>query len=355
MLCYTEIRYFLHKGDSFVDAALQKQAKKTFSAVGFALTLFFAVSLGVQVLLDVLYGILAPSLPPLPAPAVTDVLILLSSVSMYLFAFPAMLLFLRKVERHAPRRTSVRAGEIFTLLLISVFFLYFGNNVGLFLGSLFENTGLALKNTTIDAVAQSNSFLTLLLTVVIAPIIEEWIFRKTIIDCVGAYGEKLAILFSALLFGFFHANLYQFFYAVLIGLVLGYAYVRTGKLWVTALLHAAVNFIGMLPLLLNKFIPIFEFAEELASFGAGDDPLELFEYLLPRLPTFAVMYQFSVAESALVLFGAVLFFIYVRRLWFARTQTQLARDSEGVTAFAAPGVLLFVLASLALTVYQSAI
>ena len=83
-----------------------------------------------------------------------------------------------------------------------------------------------------------------LLTCVCAPIFEEWIFRKEIIDRTRKYGEKTAIVVSALCFGLFHGNVRQFFYAFGLGLILGYMYVRTSKLWYSMLMHALVNLNG---------------------------------------------------------------------------------------------------------------
>ena len=49
---------------------------------------------------------------------------------------------------------------------------------------------------------------------------------------------------SALLFALYHANLEQFFYAFLLGLLLAYVYYRTGLLRVSVALHMVLNFFG---------------------------------------------------------------------------------------------------------------
>ena len=71
-----------------------------------------------------------------------------------------------------------------------------------------------------------------------APVVEEFIFRKFLIDRVYRYGEWVAILTSGLMFGLFHENLAQFFFATLIGCFFAFFYILrvlrllTGKLWV---------------------------------------------------------------------------------------------------------------------------
>jgi hypothetical protein len=41
-----------------------------------------------------------------------------------------------------------------------------------------------------------------------------------------------------------HGNLYQFFYCFALGLILGYVYHSTGKIYITIAIHAIVNLIG---------------------------------------------------------------------------------------------------------------
>ena len=73
---------------------------------------------------------------------------------------------------------------------------------------------------------------------------EELLFRKLLTERIVKYGELPAVLASGLFFGLFHGNLNQFSYAFLIGLFLGFIYVKTGKLRYTIGLHMAINFIG---------------------------------------------------------------------------------------------------------------
>jgi len=80
-----------------------------------------------------------------------------------------------------------------------------------------------------------------LMTAVAAPVFEELIFRKTLIDKLRVLGEREALLISSLLFGLVHQNSAQFFYAYGAGLMLGMLYLRTGRVGYTMLLHAMVN------------------------------------------------------------------------------------------------------------------
>ena len=93
--------------------------------------------------------------------------------------------------------------------------------------------------------------LNLVLGCLVAPFVEEVMFRKVLLDRLRPYGDRFAVGASALCFGLFHGNFNQIPYAAALGLVFGYVALRTGCLWQTILLHAMVNFIatGLIPLL----------------------------------------------------------------------------------------------------------
>ena len=93
-----------------------------------------------------------------------------------------------------------------------------------------------------------------LMTVVLAPIVEELVFRKLMLDRIRNYGEKTAIVFSALCFGLFHGNLTQFLYAFAVGLFLGYVYCRTGKIHITMIMHALLNGLSSMLLLVAPLL-----------------------------------------------------------------------------------------------------
>ena len=90
----------------------------------------------------------------------------------------------------------------------------------------------------------------LMITVLIAPVVEELIFRKLMLDRIRNYGEKTAIVFSAICFGLFHGNLTQFLYAFSVGLFLGYVYCKTGKVHYTMIMHALLNLFSSMIMLL---------------------------------------------------------------------------------------------------------
>ncbi len=90
------------------------------------------------------------------------------------------------------------------------------------------------------------------LAVVIAPLTEEFLFRGVILrGLLGRWKPWVAVVVSSLLFGAMHLNPAQFPIALMIGLVLGWVYVRTRSLGLCMLGHAINNAFTFLPL--DKF------------------------------------------------------------------------------------------------------
>ena len=76
---------------------------------------------------------------------------------------------------------------------------------------------------------------------VIAPLTEEFALRGIVMGSLRKYGEKFAIITSAVLFGLMHGNLRQIPFAFIVGLILGFAVIKTGSLWTGVAIHFLNN------------------------------------------------------------------------------------------------------------------
>ena len=216
----------------------EKSWNKIFSRVGWGMTAFFAVSYFVMIVISAaltVAGIYSIS---------ADGQLIMNGISMYVIGFPVAYLIFKSTPYPSPeRRTEKWTGWTWCgVFLICQGIMYGGNLLGLLFMAVFGSESSV--NVVQEIVLESNFLLNFLLVVVAGPIVEELLTRKLIIDRILLYGEKTAIFVSALLFGLLHGNFYQFFYAFGIGLILGYAYVRTGKITGVIGLHMAVNFAG---------------------------------------------------------------------------------------------------------------
>ena len=165
-----------------------------------------------------------------------------------LFTLPLLLLLTRQLSTGNPDKRRLSIGRFFALVAISYACMIVGNLVGIGVNSLLSPNSVNLVGELATAAGMSAE--TVIAFVVLAPVFEELVFRKVIVDRVLPFGEWPAILFSGITFGLFHGNLTQFFYAALLGMVLAYVYIRTGNVLYTIGIHACINFLGgVLPLL----------------------------------------------------------------------------------------------------------
>ncbi len=72
-------------------------------------------------------------------------------------------------------------------------------------------------------------------------VVEELVFRGFYIAALQPSGERCALVLSALLFGLAHGNLTQMPFAFMLGLLFGWLFLRTGRLWPCMLIHFLNN------------------------------------------------------------------------------------------------------------------
>lgn len=76
----------------------------------------------------------------------------------------------------------------------------------------------------------------------IGPIAEEIVYRGFILKSLSKYGKHFAIVCSSIAFGVVHANIHQIFFAMLVGLVLGYVATEYSLKW-AVIIHIINNFV----------------------------------------------------------------------------------------------------------------
>lgn len=169
----------------------------------------------------------------------------LSMLPMYLITMPLSLLFYRAVPRQEIPRREIPFPIWLCTLSLCFGLTYLGSIVGNILNSVIASlSGEVPENALQTVTEQSPTWIILLFVGILAPILEEIFFRKLLIERLCVYGDLPAVLISGILFGLMHGNFYQFFYAASLGIVMGYVYIRTGKLRYTIALHMSINIVG---------------------------------------------------------------------------------------------------------------
>ena len=304
-------------------------AKRDFNRLGLSLLAMALIPLLVQLVLAFVIALLTPSGVLTERASIGT---LLGVLPLYAVAYPAGLLILRTVPAAPYTPAKLRAKDYWTLFLICLPLLFGGSLIGNALSALLSGGN---STNPVDSMLSELGWLEVLTTVVLAPLFEEFIFRKQLIDRSARYGEGAAIVFSALMFGLFHMNLYQFFYAFLLGLVFGYVYLRTRRLRYTVFMHMSINAIGgVLPMLLLRYVgdDVLEMEDLTAALSAPDGAVA--KYLL--------MSAYSLLIFALCITGFVLLIAKCRRLVLLPAPDELSRGTRLRTICCA-GVISFTL------------
>ena len=159
---------------------------------------------------------------------VTDLLILL----------PVFFLLCKNIPTVKSKPSKLGAGTFATALLISYFFIVVGAFAGSQISSLFMENN---TNLLTEAIGGGSTLLRLISVGIVGPICEELVFRKLLIDRFSRFGNTFAVIVSGLMFGLFHVNLQQFFYAFALGVIFGYIYVKTRNIVYSSILHMIIN------------------------------------------------------------------------------------------------------------------
>ncbi len=91
----------------------------------------------------------------------------------------------------------------------------------------------------------SNALLSFAATVILAPVVEEAIFRGLVYPTLRkANGVFFALLIESLIFGALHGNTIWVAYAACMGVIMTLVFEATGSLWGSIAFHVSFNFLG---------------------------------------------------------------------------------------------------------------
>lgn len=311
-----------------------KDVRRVFAWVAFSVFVMYVVT----VVLQLLAGKLIVDI--FPAAAANEwTLWLLSFAPFYFIAMPICYALLKRLPAKVPEKAPLKWQSLPVAFVISLFMLYAGSLISSLVNMLLGRLlGSASVNPLTAYTLNDNLVARVLVLAVLAPILEECLCRKMVIDRLRTYGEKPAILISALLFGMIHGNLYQVFYAVGVGLLYGYIYMRTGKLRYSIGLHMSLNFVGSIvgPEILKRVD-----LQAVANTTIG----EFAEKGLWALPTSALAYGvYLIIITVCVILGLILLIIKSQSLVFKNTETEIPHGTAFKTTGLTWGMLLMIAA-----------
>ena len=214
--------------------------RQVFSRVGFAYAAYLTISTASQLLAAAL-------LQPFRAQMGEDLWFVACMLCMYPAAFLVFWLLMRRIPKDPAGRPDMplRAGRFLGIFIICVGVMYAGNLLGQLISQMADQlTGRQSVNAVVELVMGMDTWAVFLAAVAAAPVMEELLFRKLLLDRVSVFGDRTAILLSGVVFGLAHGNFYQFFYAFGLGSIFAWVYLRTRRIRFSILLHVLINFCG---------------------------------------------------------------------------------------------------------------
>ncbi len=222
-----------------VEKERTKAARKNLLRIGLALLVYLIITSSVQATAMLLCGSFLPQIYQ------QDWFIIACSLFGYAAGLPIFFGFIASMPKQKPQKTKLGFSGWIAFLAISFLLMEAGSMIAGSLMSAIETMkGQEISNAVSEQINDSSPLVNFVVAVILAPLFEELVCRKWIIDRLLPYSEVLAVVTSGLLFGLIHGNFYQFFYAAMLGMLFAIVYVKTGNIFHTIGMHAIMNFTG---------------------------------------------------------------------------------------------------------------
>lgn len=270
---------------------------------------------------------------------VWDLSWVLNIVCMYLLAFPITACYFRTIPKFGSLRNEKWEFSAWVVaFLIGTAMMYLGNLMGNVITQIFDAQSSNYQGL-MEMIEEGNMVLTFLAVVIGAPVVEELLFRKFLVDRTIGYGEKFSVLLSGILFGIMHGNLNQFFYAFALGCLFAYIYCKTGKIRNTIIFHMLVNLGGgvIVPLLMRPVSDLLAAGQlDMASHLAEimENPLQMVCLIL--------LSGYSIGQMLAALVGFILFFVFKKYICFYPGIRRLSGQQLFFSVVANPGMAVFI-------------
>ena len=317
-------------------------SKKNFSAVGFTYGGMIVLVSAIQIGIGQLFRNFAPEI-------LEDyfwLYFLIAMLPSYIIGYPMVKFFMDKREKREIERRRLLFSDFLIFLCMAEAFMIVGSFIGNYVNNLITSfTGIEIEDTLTEVMTNSVLWVNVLLAGILAPIFEELLFRKLLIDNAVKYGEGLAIFVSGFAFGLFHGNFSQFFYATMVGMLFAYVYVRTGNIKYTIILHMIVNLCSTL------ITPIYNMIDP--DLLSGDlDPSQLYDLFMSLPPEefvstvwpIFVLVIYVIVIYGMGIVGLILFFVKKKRMFLIPGERDIYPGFRFKSVVVNPGAIFYILA-----------
>ena len=117
-----------------------------------------------------------------------------------------------------------------------------GNYISSIFVNIMSDIGFSLSSPDFDVPSDIPGRIVYLVSIAVVPaLVEEFAIRGAVLQPLRRYGDKFAIIASAIIFAVLHGNLIQAPFALIAGIALGYAVCITNSIWTGVLIHFCNN------------------------------------------------------------------------------------------------------------------
>ena len=161
-----------------------------------------------------------------------------SAIAILVFYKKQKIAFLPTVKTHQ-QKLSLKQVAIIIILLLGCQFVF--NQVANIFEVALNVIGFSAKKEVELATVGHHSIMYFLYAAFMGPLVEELVMRGGIAYRLQKYGKVFSIIFSAIVFGFFHMNFVQGVFAFLVGIMLAYIAIEYSFGW-AVFFHILNNF-----------------------------------------------------------------------------------------------------------------
>ncbi len=325
-----------------------KEYKKDFSQLGLMFVIGYMIIMVAQTSVAAIVFHLKPEWQ-----GNMNVIILLSAVPMYLIGMPILIFLVSRLPGRTPQKHKMKPGQFVLSFIMCIAIMYVSNFISVFLASIIETLkGRPVNNEVANLAASADMRLTFVYMVLLAPIFEEFIFRKLIVDKTLKYSEGADIVLSCVMFGLFHGNISQCLYAATMGMFLAFLYVKTGNLKITIGIHMLINFMGSIVSILVMKLIHYEELMKIMEKPVEEQTGLLMRNVMENLPGWLLYMLYGCVIMGLMIAGVVMLIVFRKRFVIKPGEVVLPKGQRFSIMFLNVGMILYCLLFIGVIIAQ---
>ena len=180
----------------------------------------------------------------------TTIYLLMNSFNVCVVGTVVLLIVLRRLPAVKIEKRKLKFKQLILLIMMMYGLTQVGSMMGMPVDTILSlpsafNSGAddVTKILQDNIIFSSNTFVRIICVGILPAIFEELLFRKFLIDRTIRHGEFISCAMSGIMFGLWHGNFQQFFFAFFIGVLFAFVYIRTGNIIYTMIMHASMNLV----------------------------------------------------------------------------------------------------------------